>query len=198
MRNSIKKPPIHTRRYYKTERKIFQTVFRIVSKSRSFINLTIRGLCLCAHINASTFYRHFKSIADFNHHYESTYLADLIGFIDDLPGNPKSPQQTFERACIFLYRHRKTIQLSLYLRNTYLLEETLRLLRPVITRHWNNYGATINSYIYEIFSACAIKIIVIWCWQDGFDPHKINTLSRQLAHLSKISGPILAAVAKIC
>ena len=198
MNNNIKKSPTHTKRYYKTEHKIFQAVSWIVARSRNLINLTIRGLCLHAHINASTFYRHFKSIADFNHHYETAFLTDLLDFISSLPDNPKTPQQTFEKVCVFLYQHRKTIQLSLYLHNTYLLDETLRLLRPVITRQWNNYGATTNSYVYEIFSACVIKTIIIWCRRDSFSSHKIGTISRQLTRLSRISGPVLAAVAKIC
>lgn len=188
----------HTRHYHKTNAKILQSISTIAAKQHSLASIKIRTICHYAKISVSTFYRHFRNLLDFSSWYKSIYLKELAIFAKVAFPEKLTPQQTFEKVFIFIYRHRKIIRLELATYDIYLLSETFHVLRPVITRQWNNYGAKTNDFIYNTYSSYMMQLVIAWCWQSNFNSKDIPRLSRLAIYVGRATRPVLATAINAC
>ena len=152
---------VKNRVYQRTERKIFNALASI-SRDKSLAEIQIRELARVAKIAESTFYDHYRNLADLMNKNRTIFLKHLE---DELKTNfqlEMSMEQFYEKLFIFLYKENRLelMQMDFHkMMNLALFRVEFKVL---IYRFWNRYDPELMEAIYDHFLADLVAELYRW------------------------------------
>ena len=174
---------IKNRVYQRTERKIFNALASI-SKDKSLAEVQICELVRVAKIAESTFYDHYRNLADLMNKNRAIFLKHLEDEVKTNFQLEMSMEQFYEKLFIFLYKENRLelMQMDFHkMMNLALFRVEFKML---IYRFWNRYDPELMEAIYDHFLADLVAELYRWC-REKYHKNFIVKHARNLVYLTK-------------
>lgn len=192
MEQELKK---HTRRYHRTDKKFLRVAYRSLALSDG-ARVTIKEIAHQAGVNISTFYRHFRSLLDFSQRHRRLVKQASEQLLIELVAKNPSPEVLFFKINRLIYLNRASVRFLLASKDDQVIRQIFWILRPLITANWSSYGRISDQKIYCFFVAEATEAVRLWVVGHNFCRSYIDTVTRQLAAISRTAPRSLAPIVK--
>jgi transcriptional regulator len=174
---------VKNRVYQRTERKIFNALASI-SRDKSLAEVQIRELTRVAKIAESTFYDHYRNLADLMNKNRAIFLKHLEDEVKTNFQLEMSMEQFYEKLFIFLYKENRLelMQMDFHkMMNLTLFRVEFKML---IYRFWNRYEPELMEAIYDHFLADLVAELYRWR-REKYHKNFIVKHARNLVYLTK-------------
>ena len=168
------------RRYYKTEKAIFDALGTLLLENPMTVSLHPTELARRSKIAPSTFYRHFPTIDEAIKYRERNMMRRFRFMVKSLRENHPTLRQCIERVILFIYSNQRFFDVCLTQGNRKTLEFIFEILKPKIYKTCHlpkNSERMLKICFNEIYS-----LIDEW-HKESFNEEKIKDLINEILYL---------------
>lgn len=169
-------------RFRRSEQGLCQSLYKELQRRN--VNLQVTKICRNAGVRVPTFYSHYHNVNDALVQAERNMFKQFTATLRS--SKQLSEQQAFLNLLIFVIKNQAYFKATFMRGNYRLLIKLVRELRPVIMQKWPHYKPADFEYLFMIYCAEVIAVIVYWYQQYKFNPRKIESCVQRLQALTHL------------
>lgn len=176
--------PRNNRAYFNADRRILQATGKILKLKRT-VSIKVCEISRVAGLAKSSFYIHYRSLSDLIEQNEQKILDNIDKEVTKiLKDKDRTLEKSYRNVLLIFRQHKDFLGVAIRSNNVEMLIKVMKILKPVVTENWNDYGRKTNDAIFRQFSANAIVEISLWK-SERFAVDEISKHARNLSALTR-------------
>ena len=168
--------------YRKTELKIIEALIKSFQNNH-LVNLKLYKALAENGIPRTSFYLHYKSLSELINKNEEFILNGIHLEVDKKLKNNLTLERFYRNVLLFIYKNREKFALAIESKSIHLEMEMMKCIKPVISEYWNDYGESLNRYLFQHLTAAFAGEMRNWHDRE-YNPADIE---RRISNLTKLT-----------